>query len=196
MNRFSAFLVLSAGLAATSTGALPAALGFDALLSTASAAPSATVVEQVNTLLNAPEYVPTAADWKRVGPDGAAVLRTIARNPKVLVVKRSRAAVSLLHFPSADTSALLRELVTSTKTPRFLRGKGAVALAVHDGATALPILQPLLVASHKRLREAAIRAVIRIDDSKARAALSAHLKVESNGTLRKVIERHLSKGGA
>ena len=185
MKRFFAFLFLFAGIAAANTA-----------LSAERSVPSATVVRQVNTLLNAPEYEPTAQDWKRVGPDAAVVLRQIARDRKVLVVKRSRAAVSLLHFRSADSSALMRELVTAAKTPRFLRGKAAIALAIHDGTAALTVIEPLLSHSHERLRESAIRALTRIDHNNARVALAAHLKVESNVTLRKVIERHLSKGGA
>jgi hypothetical protein len=159
----------------------------------AQAAPSAKLTRQVHTLLNAPEHVPSAAEWQKLGPDAAEVLRSVALDEKTLLLRRGRAATALAYFPSTDSKAALVALVGADRVPWLLRGKAAGALAAAWRAEALAPLAPLLAHDHKRLREAAVKAVGLVETDEARALLEARLAKEKNDSLKKLIQATLAR---
>src|SRR5512145_2798450 len=124
---------------------------------TASAEPTAQLRERIGVMLRAPEYTPTEAEWKALGPDAVAVLREIALDEKVLVLRRGRAAIALGYFKTDSSREALTRLVVDEDAPWLLRGKAGHAMASAYGKDSLPLLEPLLAAKHRRLREAAVK---------------------------------------
>lgn len=159
----------------------------------AMAAPSEKVTQQVHTLLSAPEDVPSAAEWQKLGTDAAEVLRTIALDEKTLVVKRGRAAVALQYFKSDASQQTLVTLVQNDKAFWLLRGKAARSLVVSYGDAALTHVQPLLAHDSKRLREEAIKAVGLVASEQSRAVLTARLPQEKSDHLKGLIRDTLSR---
>ena len=165
---------------------------------TVSAEPSAKVQRQVHTLLNAPEHVPSAAEWQRLGPDAAEVLVNVLVDGKTLALKRGRAASALAHFASETSKQALVTVVGDGDAPWILRGKAARTLAVSYQGDALVHVAPLLGADHKRLREAAIKAVGLVKVKQSRSLLEGRLSAEKDKYLRGLIEttlKRLAKGG-
>lgn len=166
--------------------------GFVAAMScvaSASAEPTPELRQRVQLMLRAPEHTPTAKEWKALGADAAVVLREVALNDKVLILRRGRAASALVHFDSSESRTALTQLVTNEKSAWLLRGKAARALVTLDGEKSLTVIQPLLAASHKRLREAAIKAIALVPAKASRDMLTARLPKEKNAHVRGVLER-------
>jgi HEAT repeat protein len=162
----------------------------------ATASPSATTTRRVSTLLAAPEHVPDAAEWQRLGPEAADELRAIARDERALVLRRGRAVTALAHFPNVATHQTLVALVRDERAPWLLRGKAAQSLASAYPAEAIEHLAPLLAHPETRLREAAIKAVGSLESAESRAALATRADVESKPYLVALIRDSLSRGGA
>lgn len=162
----------------------------------ASAAPSAELRQRINVMLGAPEYAPSAKEWTALGPDAAEVLREIALNRKILVLKRGRAATALGFFKTESTRLALSQLVGEQRGAWLLRGKAARALAHAYGAEALPVIQPLLASQHKRVREVAILAIATVPVLQSRSILVKRLPLEKNAHVRAVLTRaveHIDK---
>jgi hypothetical protein len=167
------------------------------------AAAPAKVTKQVHVLLNAPEYVPSAQEWKALGPDAAEVLREVALDKKVLVLKRGRAAIALTNFKNADSKAVLTQLVANDKVHWILRGKAAYSMATSFGSASLAHVEPLLAHKNHRMREAAVKAVGLVKTKESKALLEARLKIESKKHIRALltvtvvkINKVIAKGGA
>jgi hypothetical protein len=167
------------------------------------AAPSVKVTKQVHVLLNAPEHVPSAQEWKDLGPDAAEVLRGVALNKKALVLKRGRAAIALTNFKSSESKTVLAQLVSDSNGYWLLRGKAAYAMATSFGSESLSHIQPLLDHDNTRMREAAVKAVGLVKTKESKTLLEARLKVESEKHIRTLINatviklsKEIAKGGA
>jgi HEAT repeat protein len=171
-----------------------------ALALPASAAPSAKVEQQVQVLLSAPEHVPTAAEWQKLGPDAADVLRTVALDSKTLVLKRGRAAAALGFFKSESSKQVLIAIAADTKAPWLLRGKAARTLASSWQNESLPVVQPLFSSDNKRRRAAAVKALGLVPTKESRQLLTSRSKVEKDAYVRDLIaqtlERVAPKGGS
>lgn len=165
--------------------------GFDA-----SAAPSAELRERITVMLGDLESVATEAEWKRLGPDAPQVLREIALDEKVTVLKRGRAATALGFFKTDANKRALTQLVQNDKNYWLLRGKAARSFANGWGAESLTIIQPLLNHQNKRLRAATVRAMASVPTVQSRQILSARLDKEPNTHVRTIIQaavRHIDK---
>ncbi len=160
----------------------------------AAAEPSA-VERQVRTLLRAPEAVPSAEEWKRMGPAAEEALRKVALDESALALVRGRAASALVLFKSAGAKQTLVALATDPKQPWLVRGKAARSLAVAYGDESVEIIAPLLSDTMPRLREAAVKALGLVDTAKSRAALGARASVESDSHLRGLIQATLKRAG-
>ena len=162
---------------------------------TALAEPSEQTVRQVHALLQAPEYEPTAADWQRIGPDAAEVLRDVALDKKTLVSKRGRAAVSLMHFKGDASKQTLITLVSDQKAYWLVRGKAARSLATTYQQEALQHIAPLMDHKSLRMREAGIKAVGRVVSNESVSMLKARLGKERSAHLKSVIQAAIKRAG-
>lgn len=83
---------------------------------------------EVDALLAGYEFVPTAADWRRVGDDAAPILMKRAGEAGRDLLDRARAVSSLAHFPTTAVRAWLTALVADASAPDVLRRKATAAL--------------------------------------------------------------------
>ena len=151
------------------------------------------VVSQVETLLSGFEYVPTKADWDRVGPQAAVVLRKIAADTGAKKVQRARAISSLMFFPQSTTQTFLTSLIGEEGQPLVLRRKALRSLANGFGDRAIPTVEPFLSSKDAHLRKTAIKALGSIKTDKSRQLLQARLKVETSKVVKETIEKTLKK---
>jgi HEAT repeats len=165
-----------------------------ALLAPAAAhAASAKVTQRVMTLLTAPDTTATATDWKAIGPEAEEALRDIALDGKKLALHRGRALTALVHFKSVASRQALEAVAADAKTPWVARGKAANTLAKSYGADALSSIAPLLSHSHKRMREAAIKAVGLVRAPASKTLLNSRLAQEKNDYLKGLIKTTLTR---
>jgi HEAT repeat protein len=147
---------------------------------------------QVDELLEGIEATAKPADWQKLPPEAAAVLSTIARDPKALPTKRARAATALAYFTTAPSSeTTLAELVDSDTTEISVRRSAARAYAAGFKEKALPHLQPL--ASHKnaRLREEAVKALAVIPGAASSQLLRERTQIETDPAVKMALESAL-----
>jgi hypothetical protein len=171
-----------------------------AVPATADAAPSAQVTRQVNTLLSAPEYIPTAADWTKLGDEAGEVLISVVSNDKATALKRARAASALVHFKGDAAKQALSQIVNDDKAYWLLRSKSALALAISYQGDALGAISPLLGHDNKRMREGAIKALGEVDTAASKQLLQSRRAAEKSSYLKDLIDTTLTrmnaKGGA
>ena len=178
MKRFLAGLTLALAIAVPASGA---------------AAPSAKTTRHVHILLNAPEHVPTAAEWQGLGSDASEVLASVALDKKTLVLKRGRAATALMYFKTAASKQALTSIVTDAKSSLLLKGKAARSLAVSYQADALTHIEPMLSHDNKRMREVAIKAIGLVPASRSASMLRARLDKEKNDHLRGLLSATITR---
>lgn len=147
------------------------------------------VVSQVEALLSGIEYVPTKADWERIGPKAAPVLRAIAADVKALATRRGRAVSALVYFPGVETRGSVTTLLRDPQAPAHVRGKAGLVLALTDGAASVKVLAPYADDKDNRLRERIIRALGEVPTAEARGVLERRLKVEPKRYLKTLIRR-------
>ncbi|MCA9622422.1 MAG: HEAT repeat domain-containing protein [Myxococcales bacterium] len=172
---------------------LALALALTAPLASTAQAASPQVESQVETLLRAPEDVTTAADWTRIGPEAAEVLREAVANPKRLAIQRSRAAMALSFFKGAENQAALSAVAADAKSPWLVRGAAARSLTTSYQAAALDAVAPLLQDKNKRLREAAVKAVALVPTAQSKSLLEARLGAETNDHVKAEIGRAIKQ---
>lgn len=137
--------------------------------STAAAdAGQSTTHQAVHNLLAAEEYVATAADLQRLGPDVPTHLIQIAQDPDQDIAYRAR-AVSYLgqYHDNPAVEAFLSTLVQTPSAPPTMLRRGLVALARASKARATSTIMPHLTAPDTLLREAAAKALIETEDARA-----------------------------
>lgn len=142
--------------------------------------------QRVRDLLSGYEYVPTPADWARVGTpeEVSAALVRIAAKPEGQTLSAARATSSLAHFPRPEVATFLEKRIADPKAPAALRGKAAIALASGFGDEKAPVIAPLFASSDEALREDAIRAFKRFASPSAERFLDARAKIEPAEHLR------------
>ena len=86
------------------------------------------VQAKVDALLAGSEFVPTASDWNRVGPEAAAALMKRASEPNRDLLDRARSVSALAHFATKDVRTWLRALQADAAAPSVLRRKAQAAL--------------------------------------------------------------------
>lgn len=160
------------------------------------AAPSAGVTRQVHTLLNAPEHVPSAAEWTNLGSEAGEVLRAVAVDGDALLLKRGRAVSALIHFESDATRAVLADLLTNADVQWLLKGKAATAFALAFPEDAVAELEPLVGHDDKRVREGAIKALGLVPSADAQSLLKARLSAETNEHLKSLIQSAIATSQA
>jgi HEAT repeat protein len=99
-------------------------------------------------------------------------------------------AYSLRALAAIEGPKAVAELIRRLKTERHARVRRAAVLALETQRTADPAVMPALLEALEdragEVRMAAVDAVSRIDDPKAREALLARRKKEKDGNVRKV----------
>lgn len=137
--------------------------------STASADAGRSSAQQtVQSLLAAEEYVATAADLKRLGPDVPSQLMRIAQDPDQDIAHRARAVSYLGYYQDHPTvETYLSTLVQTPAAPPTLLRRGLVALARSAKAKATSRIAPHLSSSDTLVREAAAKALIETEDTRA-----------------------------
>ncbi len=144
---------------------------------------------RVVDLLSGIESSPTAADWLALGPDAEAELVGIAQDANGLPTQRGNALAALANFPTERAHALLVTTLADPSANVLLRRKSCSGLAHGWGAAAVPELAVALGDSDVQLRQSAARALSKVPDPAAAEALRARLAVESNGSVKKIIEK-------
>lgn len=147
----------------------------------------------VNALLNGYERVPTAEDWKRLGPTAYTVLDRLIASPDTLPSVKSRAISSLVHVQNPEALPRLEGLVKDAALAPPLRATAVLALAARGGQPTQTTLAPLLQNPDARVREAAARALGRLASPTAREALELRLADEKDTAVRQAIEAGLSQ---
>ncbi|MFL5318668.1 MAG: HEAT repeat domain-containing protein [Myxococcaceae bacterium] len=146
---------------------------------------------KVMALLSGYEYVPTAEDWKRVGPGALDVLAEIAADSTQLPTRRTRAVACMGQLDTPKASERLTTLVTNEKLEPQYRGTAIEALGAKLGDKALPTVKPFLTASNAELREATARTLSRMKTPEARKTLESRLEKEQDAAVRDAIQRGL-----
>ncbi len=156
-------------------------------------AQSVDVPAEVHELLGGIEYVPTAAEWQKLGPDAAVTLRAIAGSPKERPSKRSRAISAMAHFPTPETQAFLEGLAADTNSKPKFRGKALRALAVGFKSGALPTLKTFAADANSTVREDAILGLGTVATPEAKVVLEQRLQLETKVHLRETIQKSLGR---
>lgn len=150
-----------------------------------------TVASRVEALLGGIEYVPTADDWKKIGPEAADELRKIANDPSEAPSVRSRAISSLSHFPSAVNKDFLGKMLADKAQSSLLRRKALRSLSAGYGAESMELVGPYLKVEDKRLRESAIKALGSMKTVEAKTVLQERLSLEKAAYLKEMIQKSL-----
>jgi hypothetical protein len=129
--------------------------------SAASTASEEETRDRLETYLGAIDRPISAANWRALGPSGAAMLQAIADDPQALPSRRAKAVAGLSAIAPVGAASLMLRLAGSETTPRVVR-----LAAVRGAATVLPepqiagSLQPILAkAQDKQVRRAAALAL-------------------------------------
>ena len=149
--------------------------------------------EKVEALLAGYERVPTAEDFKVLGPEALTVLEQIYNDASQLPTKRTRAVASMALADSPDAEKKLRDIVIDSKVDSQYRSTAALALAHRAGERALTDLAPLLESKEPRLRDAAARAIGSVGSVDARKSLEERLGKETDPSVREAIQQTLTK---
>jgi HEAT repeat protein len=148
---------------------------------------------EVHELLGGIEYVPTAAEWQKLGPDAAVTLKAIAGSPKERPSKRSRAISALAHFPTADTKAFLTGLAADTNLKGKFRGKALRALAHGFKADSVSVLTTYAADTNATVREDAVLGLGHVATPEAKDVLKKRLELETKVHLRETIQKSLAQ---
>jgi HEAT repeat protein len=162
-------------------------------LAGAVAAQDANLATKIDTLLGGVEYVPTAQEWKALGPDTAGVLRGIASSESERPSRRARSLSALGYFPSAETRTFLEAMANDNGARTVFRRKALRALAFGYKGEALVFVSKFVAAEDKHLRDAAMKSLADIGTPEAQTALKARLKVEKAEFVRETIEQSLAR---
>jgi HEAT repeat protein len=181
--------LLLAGLAWAQPAVQPKAPVDPVPVATPPAAVQTQALAAVNQILQSFETIPSEAEWKKLGPNAAPVLRQIALDKTTVVTRRKNAIMGLVYFGDDKTKSLLKGLVANEAESYRIRGRAALSLALVAGADAVTDLTPLLAAPKHRLREATIKALARIDSDAVIAPLKARLSVEPKAYLKESITK-------
>jgi HEAT repeat protein len=148
---------------------------------------------KVEALLAGYEYVPTAEDWKKLGPVALKVLDEIYANPKELPTKRSRAVASMGQVDHPEAARHLSAIMKDTSAPSEYRSTAVAAYAHREGPAAVTEIEPMLGDSDKEVRRAAIKTIGKLGGTSSRKALEQRLEVEEDEALREAIQRSLTQ---
>ena len=162
--------------------------GWLALDGNAGAKPERAVVEQ---LLMGIEYVPTAADLKRLGPGVDRVLLSIASDEKAFGLKRLRAVYALGVVRSPAGLEYLRALLVEKRDATYCLDLGMLkaslrSLGAYGPETAVDLM-PFLDANGPEARMAAAQGLARGGSPYARAALDQRILAERDPEVRRVV---------
>lgn len=146
---------------------------------------------KVEALLNGYEYVPTAEDWKRLGPNALTVLQDIAKDTTQLPTRRTRAVASMGQVDNPNAGQTLTAMVSDVKVDARYRATAIEALGARLGDKALPTVKPYLSATNVELREATARTLSRMTTPDARKSLESRLEKEQDAAVREAIQRGL-----
>lgn len=148
---------------------------------------------QVEALLSGYERVPTAEDWKRLGPEALEVLEAIFQDPKALPSTRTRAVASMALVDNPAAVQRLVAISADSSVDEQYRSTAALALGRRGGPGAFEAVQPLLDDPSARVRDAAARALGSLGTPKARQVLELRLEKEEDPVVREAIQRSLTK---
>ena len=153
------------------------------------------VRQRVLVLLGGIEHIPSREEFARAGSDDqvVAVLGSLSRDGSAKLRQRAGAAAALGLYPRPDTRAALEQLVQDPATEELVRRPSIKAYATAFGPDAVPLVRTMLDRSDRSTRETAVRALAGIGSPAARQAVSDHLKVETDASLRQVTEDTLAR---
>ncbi|GDX79227.1 hypothetical protein LBMAG42_10380 [Deltaproteobacteria bacterium] len=144
---------------------------------------------RVVDLLSGLESSPSAADWSALGAGAEAELLAIAADSSMLPTQRANALLALGNFPTDRAHAMLSTTLGDASANVLLRRKACSGLAQGWGAAAVPALAAALGDGDVQLRQSAAGALAKVQDPTAVEALRARLAVETNASVKQVIEK-------
>ncbi|MBX7099586.1 MAG: HEAT repeat domain-containing protein [Myxococcaceae bacterium] len=150
----SAVLVV---LVALSAGAQPRPRPKGAPPAPTAPAPVVNVDEAVRSLLSGYEYVPSKADFERLGPTAYPAVLAVVNDAKALTSTRLRAVAALSMVADPRAEAALEALVFDARAAVPMRAHATQALGARAGGRAVPVLERVLEDANPELREAAVR---------------------------------------
>jgi HEAT repeat protein len=148
---------------------------------------------KVEALLTGYEYVPTAEDWKKLGPGVLPVLEAVFRDAKALPTTRMRAVSSMAFVEDPLAVTTLKTIAAETQTEARYRAKAVLALGQLGGAEAITSLSPVLESPDTTMREAAARALGQAGGPEARRILEGRLEQEEQAEVREAIQQSLTR---
>lgn len=144
---------------------------------------------RVVDLVSGLERSPSAEDWSLLGPGAVVELLALAEDSSMLPTQRGNALLALGNFPTDRAQTLLVATVVDASASALLRRKAGSGLAHGWGASAVPALTVALGAADVQVRQSAASALAALSDPAAEDALRARLAVETNTSVRQVIEQ-------
>lgn len=145
-------------------------------------------VATVRALLSGVEDAPAAEDFEGLGEGTVPVLIRLYEDSHEERIVRTR-AVWAARFYATDASRAFLERVVHTDSLGLVVRTAAESLAFAFGASATPVIVPLLRHGDPAVREGAIQCLGRIGGEDARRALAAHR--DTDPALRTLTERTL-----
>lgn len=120
-------------------------------------APVVDVAEAVRSLLSGYEYVPSKADFDRLGPSAYPAVLAVVNDGKALTSTRLRAVAALSMVSDARAEGALEALVFDAQAAVPMRAHATQALGARAGLRTVPVLERVLQDANPELREAAVR---------------------------------------
>jgi hypothetical protein len=186
-NRSLPAVASAFALLGCSSGAHSGAAG----TSTAPLEAERTLASDVRSLLSAYEAVPNRDAWLKLGPETPAVLEQIANDPGELPSRRARAAEVLGWFGEQGVP-FLRRASTEGSFPAPLRAGAVTGLArALPAADAVPLLARTLNDEDASVRFRTVLELKALATPEARAALEARSRVETDGSVNRVLKQAL-----
>jgi HEAT repeat protein len=148
---------------------------------------------RVVALLSGYEAVPTAEQWKALGPEALTILRQLASDPAELPTRRARAVAGMAYVDNPTASDVLKSFATDDNALPLVRKSAVLALAVRDGTNAVPVISGLLADKDQDVRTGAARALGNTGGPAARSALQGRLDAETDSHVRDEIQKALAR---
>lgn len=140
--------------------------------------------EQIVTMLSGFEDTPTLAQMRALGDGAVPILIALYDDPAVIQPVRLRAVEAMGAYASPEARTFLLRLIHERGASPILVREAIEALGQSQGASAIPVISPLLSSPTRAIRESAIEALGAIGTPAAHAQLTRRQPQEHDTALR------------
>jgi len=146
-------------------------------------------------MLSGYEQVPTAAQWRALGPETLRVLVDLYNDRDAPPYVRLRAVTAASSFPSRAARTFLLAVARLPGQSDLFTREAILSLGRAFGARAIDDVAPFLSSPEPVVREGAALCLGRIGTPAAVEALRRRLTVEGHDNVRRTIARSIERSG-